>query len=85
MGIEVLQEELAFFNEKKAELLQTHCGQFALIKGRALIGIYPTRLQAYTEGVKRFLTAPFLARQILDEYPIEEILLPFRMARSADI
>jgi len=75
MGIEVLQEELAFFAEIKEELLQTHRGQFALIKGRSLIGIYPTRLEAYTEGVKRYLAGPFLMKQILDVEPVEQILL----------
>lgn len=75
MGIEVLQEELAFFNEKKEELLRTHRGQFALIKGRTLIGIYPTELEAYTEEVKRFLTAPFLMKKIVDVEPVEQIIL----------
>lgn len=41
MALEVLKEELAFFSEKKDELLRTHPGQFALIKGRTLIGVFP--------------------------------------------
>lgn len=75
MGIEVLQEELAFFNEKKQELLRSHSGQYALIKGRTLIGIYPTKIEAYTEGVKRFLTAPFLMKKIVEVEPVEQIIL----------
>lgn len=82
MGLEALREELAFFEEIKEELLRTHRGQFALIKGRALIGIYSTAHDAYVEGVKRYLTGPFLMKQILDEEPVEQIPL---LARSISL
>jgi len=60
MALEILREELAFFNEKKDELLRTDPGQFALIKGRTLIGVFATREEAYTEGVQRFCGESFL-------------------------
>jgi len=82
MGVEALQEELAFFREKKQELLRQHAGQYALIKGRTLIGIYSTKAEAYTEGVKRFLAGPFLMKKIVEVDPVEQILFAPGLARA---
>ena len=75
MALEVLKEELAFFNEKKDELLRTHLGQFALIKGRTLIGVFATREEAYAEGVQRFGGESFLAHHIVEKEPVEQVPL----------
>ena len=75
VALEVLREELAFFNEKKDELLRTHPGQFALIKGRELLGVFPTRQAAYAEGVQRFGGESFLAHHIVEKEPIEQVPL----------
>jgi len=75
MALEVLREELAFFNEKKDELLRTHPGQFALIKGRELLGVFPARQAAYAEGVQRFGGEYFLVHQIVEIEPIEQVPL----------
>ena len=70
MAVEVLKEELAFFNEKKDELLRTDPGQFALIKGRTLIGVFATREEAHTEGVQRFCGELFLVHVPLLAYSL---------------
>lgn len=75
MTLEVLKEELAFFNEKKDELLRTHPGQFALIKGRRLIGVFTTREEAYTEGIRHFGEESFLVHRIVEQEPVETVPL----------
>ena len=75
MALEVLREELALFNEKKNELLRTHQGQFALIKGRTLLGVFATREEAYAEGVRRFGGESFLVHRIVEKEPIEQVPL----------
>jgi len=83
MATDVLREELAFFNEKKQELLKTHPGQLALIKGRALIGIFPTSEQAYTEGVNRFGRGSFLIKRIVEHETPELVpLLAYSLGRA---
>ena len=46
MALEVLKEELDFFNQKKEELLRAYPRQFVLIKGRELLGVFATRQAA---------------------------------------
>lgn len=83
--MDILKEELAFFDERKSELLKTHPGQFALIKGRQLVGILPTREQAYAEGVKRFRQESFLLKQILEHDIVEQVPLLAHSIPRADI
>lgn len=75
MALEVLKDEWAFYNQKKEELLRTNPGQFALIKGRELLGVFATREAAYIEGVQRFGRECFLVHQILEIEPIEQVPL----------
>ncbi|MFQ5829244.1 MAG: hypothetical protein ACE5JD_08830 [Candidatus Methylomirabilia bacterium] len=81
--MDILKEELAFFAEKKKELLRTYTGQFALIKGRALVGVFPTREQAYIRGVESFAAEPFLIKQIVEKETPEQVpLLAFGLHRA---
>ncbi len=83
MNLDALKEELALFAEKRAELLQRCPGQFALIKGRELIGTYPTQEAAYEEGFRRFLQAPFLVKRIVAQEESEQVpLLAARLTRA---
>ncbi|MDE0144580.1 MAG: hypothetical protein OXI53_05850 [Nitrospira sp.] len=70
---EQLQEELAFFNEQLATLLEKHRYHFALIKRRELKGTFTTFEEAYEKGVTEFGNVNFLVKQILDKEPIEHI------------
>src|SRR5262249_26653640 len=64
-----LELELAFYLEKKPELLRTHPGQFVLIKGREIVGIYPSQNDAYVVGFSRFIREPFLVKHIVENEP----------------
>lgn len=83
MKRKILTEELAFFEEQKPRLLETHPGQFALIRGRELVGVFAKREDAYAEGFRRFMREPFLVRQIVDRPQAEQIpLLAYRLQRA---
>ena len=67
MGIEVLQEEFAFFEQHRAAWVQTYAGKFALVRGQRLIDTFTTFAEAYMKGVERFGREPFLVKCILPE------------------
>ena len=75
MTIEALKQELDFFAEHRADLLAKYPGQFALVKGQALIGVFPTQTEAYADGFRRFLRGPFLVMRILAQEEAEQIPL----------
>lgn len=75
MSIDALKEELAFFDEKRVELLRAHPGLFALVKGRTLVGVFATREEAYAEGVKRFGREPFLIQHLVEHQLPEQVPL----------
>ena len=62
-----LDEELATFERMKAELLKTHSGKFALIKGEQFIGAFDNPTNAYAEGIKQFGQAAFLIKRISEQ------------------
>jgi len=81
--MDILKEELAFFEEKKAELLGKYLGQFALIKGRTLVGVFSAREEAYRQGVEKFGSEPFLIKQIVEKETPEQVPLLAFTLRSA--
>lgn len=85
MAVHVLKEELAFFEENKREWLKSHAGQFALIKGRTLIGIFPTQTEAYAEGFRRFVKEPFLVREIKEQERPEQVPLLAMQIQQANL
>jgi Holliday junction resolvasome RuvABC ATP-dependent DNA helicase subunit len=60
-----LREEHSFFEDQKNELIKTHPEEFALIKGRHLVGTFVTAAEALETSSKRFGNAPTLIIQIL--------------------
>jgi hypothetical protein len=68
-----IQAELEYFEKIKPELLKTHRGKVALVKGVSLIDTFTTMEEAYKEGLKRFGTNPFLIRVIEDITPEQKI------------
>jgi hypothetical protein len=83
MVMDVLKEELTFFDEKRQELLRAYPGQFALIKGQSLIGIFSTIEQAYTEGATRFGREAFLIKHIVEHEAPELVpLLAYSIGRA---
>jgi hypothetical protein len=71
--LDLLQQELAFFEQSRAELVKTHAGKFALVKGRRLIDTFTTFEEAYAKGVELFRTEPFLVKCVLPEDPKQAI------------
>ena len=67
-----LEEERQYYASKKAELLQHHRGQCALIKGREFIGAFTTVEEAFNEGVRRFGNQPFLIQHVTEREEVEQ-------------
>lgn len=72
MDVSPLKAELGFFQEMKGEWLKHHNGQFALVRGRQLVGVFTTFQEAYSAGVKQFGNVPMLIRQVLPSDPVEQ-------------
>ncbi len=60
----MLEQEIAFYNEKLPEWLQQHANRFVLVKGQELVGFYDTNEDALTEGARRFGLQSFLVRRV---------------------
>lgn len=63
----VLADEREYFDAHRGELLKAHAGKYALIKARALVGIFDTPEAAYEAGVNEFGNVPMLIVQISAE------------------
>ena len=68
---DVLKEELRFLTEQRQALIQQHAGEYALIKGRRLVGTFTTFEEAYDRGVAEFGREPFLIKQLVEQEPVE--------------
>ncbi len=78
-----LEEEIAFYSAQRDNLLASHEGQFVLIKGSRLVGVFPTWEEAYQRGDELFtFHEPMLIRQLLREEPV--YTLPFSLRRAID-
>ncbi len=69
----VLEQEFAYFETRRRELLQQHAGQYALIIGQRLVGTFETAEQAYEEGLAAYGNVPMLIHQITEEETIAQI------------
>lgn len=68
-SLRVLERELRTYEQRKAEWLASHSGQFVLLKGTEVAGWFDTELAAYTAGVRRFGTVAFLVRRVQETEP----------------
>ena len=57
----MLEQELKSYEHMKDTL---PVGQFVVIHGGELVGLYGTEAQAMSEGTRRFGREPFLVRQV---------------------
>ena len=64
-----LQEEVAFYRERKAELLEKYEGKFVLIKGKGLLGVFDSPSAAYEEGLRRIGNVPMLIVRVAKDKP----------------
>lgn len=61
-----LQEELAFFERQRLDLLARAPGKYALIKGSEVIGIFDTEIEAARAGYRQIGNEPFLIKHIVE-------------------
>lgn len=62
---DLLDRELAAYEQHKEELLGRAEGKFALIGEDQVLGVYETQADAVAEGYNRLGNVPFLVKQIL--------------------
>ena len=60
----MLEKERNYFDEHCDEWLKQHPGEFVLIKGDKLIGVFSNQAEALSEGARCFGTDSFLVRQV---------------------
>lgn len=70
-GLQSLRVETAFFERMRTEWLRDHGGEWALVRGRELIGFYASLEEAYIHGRDRFGTDPFLVKKVAPSDPVE--------------
>jgi len=80
-----LKDELAFYEQHKPGLLKTHPGQYVLVKGADLIGVFPTQSEAYKEGFRRFGRASFLVKKVEEKEFAEQVPLLAMQIQRADL
>jgi hypothetical protein len=74
----VLEAEITYFNDHRAEWLEKHKGQWALVKTRPAeedcifvhYGFHDTFEEAVRDGCARFGNAPMLIRQVFETDPV---------------
>lgn len=62
-----LEIEAQHFESVRAALVQTHEGQFVLIKDSKVEGVFTTFTEAFEAGVRLHGLKPFMVRQITAE------------------
>ena len=82
---EFFQEEIEYFEENMDHLLKEHLGQYALIKGRTLVGTYSTSEEAYHQGIRAFKRQPFLIKHIVRKETPAQIPALFTGIIGADL
>ena len=71
---DLLRREWDSFRRDLPRLLaEGHEGEFALLRGEELIGLYPSQDDALRAGYDKFLLEPFLVHAIRTEEPLLRI------------
>jgi predicted RNA-binding protein len=55
-----LEEELKFFIENQDRLVKEHRGKTLVIKGKQVVGVYDTPLQAYEDSMEKYEPGTFM-------------------------
>jgi hypothetical protein len=71
VSVAALAEEMATYRRCLPGLLREHEGEFVLIKGTEIAGVFPNRSAGLREGYRRFGIVPLLVRQIAASDPAE--------------
>jgi hypothetical protein len=78
----LFSREQAIYEARKADLLATHEGEFVVIKGDEVAGVWPTFEEALRGGYARFGLPPFLVKQILAVDPVFVVTRDVRPCRT---
>ena len=70
VALAALAQEMATYRDHLPELLRRQEGQYVLIKGSDVGGVFRDRSEALREGYQRFGVVPFLVRQIVASEPV---------------
>jgi hypothetical protein len=70
VALAALAQEIATYRNRLPELLLRQEGQYVLIKGSDVAGVFRDRSEALREGYQRFGVVPFLVRQIVASEPV---------------
>lgn len=70
VALHLLAEEMITYRDHLPGLLQGQQGQYVLIKGTNVVGVFRDRSEALRERYQRFGIVPFLVRQIVACEPV---------------
>ena len=64
---DIFAQEERVFEEQKQDLLRRAEGQYVLIKGDQIVGIFPARIEALEHGMQLFFNQPIYIRRIVEQ------------------
>jgi hypothetical protein len=67
-----LEQETAYFESKRADLLEHYRGQFVLIHEDRLLGGFVSFEEAFAVGIQTVGNRPFLIKQVAEEEQQEQ-------------
>lgn len=69
-----LQEDEAFYQQLKPDLIPDMLGQFVLIANAELVEVFPTYQDAFDHAIAQGLTpGNFLIKEVTEDEPVETI------------
>lgn len=70
VALAALAQEMSTYRDLLPDLMRSQEGQYVLIKGSGVVGVFRDRSEALREGYQRFGVVPFLVRQIVASEPV---------------
>lgn len=61
----MLKQEFEYYLAHQNELVEKYNGKFIVIKNQAVVGVYDSEIEAYTESVKTMELGTFLIQECL--------------------
>jgi len=61
-----IEQNFKAFEGLVASLMPQHAGEFALLRAKELVGVFPTAVDAMTEGYHRFGDGLFSIQRVID-------------------
>ncbi len=61
----MLRQELQFYIDHQKELVEKYLKKFIVIKNNAVVDVYDSEIQAYTESVKKYELGSFLIQECM--------------------